>query len=51
MTTVNDMTFKIAGAAGQGVESSGAGFSQATLQVLRGGEDDMVCGLFQRQIV
>ena len=29
MTTVNNMTFKIAGAAGQGVESSGAGFSQA----------------------
>lgn len=34
MTTVNDMTFKIAGAAGQGVESSGAGFSQA---LARGG--------------
>jgi len=29
MPIVNDMTFKIAGAAGQGVESSGAGFSQA----------------------
>jgi 2-oxoglutarate ferredoxin oxidoreductase subunit alpha len=29
MTTINDMTFKIAGAAGQGVESSGAGFTQA----------------------
>ncbi len=29
MTTVNDMTFKIAGAAGQGVESSGAGFAEA----------------------
>lgn len=29
MTTMNDMTFKIAGAAGQGVESSGAGFAQA----------------------
>jgi 2-oxoglutarate ferredoxin oxidoreductase subunit alpha len=34
MTTVNNMTFKIAGAAGQGVESSGAGFSQA---LARGG--------------
>lgn len=34
MTTVNDMTFKIAGAAGQGVESSGAGFAQA---LARGG--------------
>ncbi len=32
MPTVNDMTFKIAGAAGQGVESSGAGFSQALAQ-------------------
>lgn len=29
MTTMNNMTFKIAGAAGQGVESSGAGFSEA----------------------
>ncbi len=29
MTIVNDMTFKIAGAAGQGLESSGAGFTQA----------------------
>ena len=29
MATVNNMTFKIAGAAGQGVESSGAGFAQA----------------------
>lgn len=29
MTTTNNMTFKIAGAAGQGVESSGAGFAQA----------------------
>jgi 2-oxoglutarate ferredoxin oxidoreductase subunit alpha len=29
MTSFNDMTFKIAGAAGQGVESSGAGFTQA----------------------
>ena len=29
MATVNDMTFKIAGAAGQGVQSSGVGFSQA----------------------
>jgi 2-oxoglutarate ferredoxin oxidoreductase subunit alpha len=29
MTTINNMTFKIAGAAGQGVESSGAGFAQA----------------------
>ena len=29
MPVVNDMTFKIAGAAGQGVESSGAGFAQA----------------------
>lgn len=29
MTIVNDMTFKIAGAAGQGVESSGAGFAEA----------------------
>ncbi len=34
MTAVNDMTFKIAGAAGQGVESSGAGFAQA---LARGG--------------
>lgn len=34
MTTINDMTFKIAGAAGQGVESSGAGFVQA---LARGG--------------
>ncbi len=32
MPIVNDMTFKIAGAAGQGVESSGAGFSQALAQ-------------------
>jgi 2-oxoglutarate ferredoxin oxidoreductase subunit alpha len=32
MTTINNMTFKIAGAAGQGVESSGAGFSQALAQ-------------------
>ena len=29
MATINNMTFKIAGAAGQGVESSGAGFAQA----------------------
>jgi 2-oxoglutarate ferredoxin oxidoreductase subunit alpha len=29
MPTINDMTFKIVGAAGQGVESSGAGFAQA----------------------
>ena len=29
MPTINNMTFKIAGAAGQGVESSGAGFAQA----------------------
>jgi 2-oxoglutarate ferredoxin oxidoreductase subunit alpha len=29
MATTNDMTFKIAGAAGQGLESSGAGFAQA----------------------
>jgi 2-oxoglutarate ferredoxin oxidoreductase subunit alpha len=29
MSTINNMTFKIAGAAGQGVESSGAGFAQA----------------------
>ncbi len=29
MTIVNDMTFQIAGAAGQGVESSGAGFAEA----------------------
>jgi 2-oxoglutarate ferredoxin oxidoreductase subunit alpha len=34
MTTINNMTFKIAGAAGQGVESSGAGFTQA---LARGG--------------
>jgi 2-oxoglutarate ferredoxin oxidoreductase subunit alpha len=34
MTTINDMTFKIAGEAGQGVESSGAGFAQA---LARGG--------------
>jgi 2-oxoglutarate ferredoxin oxidoreductase subunit alpha len=34
MTTINAMTFKIAGAAGQGVESSGAGFAQA---LARGG--------------
>ena len=34
MTTINNMTFKIAGAAGQGVESSGAGFAQA---LARGG--------------
>ena len=34
MTTTNNMTFKIAGAAGQGVESSGAGFAQA---LARGG--------------
>jgi 2-oxoglutarate ferredoxin oxidoreductase subunit alpha len=34
MATVNDMTFKIAGAAGQGVQSSGVGFSQA---LARGG--------------
>jgi 2-oxoglutarate/2-oxoacid ferredoxin oxidoreductase subunit alpha len=32
MTTTNNMTFKIAGAAGQGVESSGAGFAQALAQ-------------------
>lgn len=32
MTTINDMTFKIAGAAGQGLESSGAGFVQALAQ-------------------
>ena len=32
MPTINNMTFKIAGAAGQGVESSGAGFSQALAQ-------------------
>lgn len=32
MPNVNDMTFKIAGAAGQGVESSGAGFAQALAQ-------------------
>jgi 2-oxoglutarate/2-oxoacid ferredoxin oxidoreductase subunit alpha len=30
--TINNMTFKIAGAAGQGVESSGAGFAQALAQ-------------------
>jgi 2-oxoglutarate ferredoxin oxidoreductase subunit alpha len=29
MTKINDITFKIAGAAGQGVESSGAGFAEA----------------------
>ena len=29
MRTVNNMTFKIAGEAGQGVESSGAGFGPA----------------------
>jgi 2-oxoglutarate ferredoxin oxidoreductase subunit alpha len=29
MAAINDMTFKIAGAAGQGVESSGAGFAEA----------------------
>ena len=29
MTILNNMTFKIAGAAGQGVESSGAGFAEA----------------------
>ncbi len=34
MAIVNNMTFKIAGAAGQGVESSGAGFVQA---LARGG--------------
>jgi 2-oxoglutarate ferredoxin oxidoreductase subunit alpha len=34
MATVNEMTFKIAGAAGQGVQSSGVGFSQA---LARGG--------------
>ncbi len=34
MTIINNMTFKIAGAAGQGVESSGAGFAQA---LARGG--------------
>lgn len=34
MTTTNNMTFKIVGAAGQGVESSGAGFAQA---LARGG--------------
>jgi 2-oxoglutarate ferredoxin oxidoreductase subunit alpha len=34
MPIINDMTFKIAGAAGQGVASSGAGFSQA---LARGG--------------
>ena len=32
MATINNMTFKIAGAAGQGVESSGAGFAQALAQ-------------------
>jgi len=32
MAIVNNMTFKIVGAAGQGVESSGAGFSQALAQ-------------------
>ncbi len=34
MTVVNNMTFKLAGAAGQGVESSGAGFVEA---LARGG--------------
>jgi 2-oxoglutarate ferredoxin oxidoreductase subunit alpha len=34
MATINNVTFKIAGAAGQGVESSGAGFVQA---LARGG--------------
>ncbi len=34
MSIINDLTFKIAGAAGQGVESSGAGFAQA---LARGG--------------
>lgn len=34
MTTINDMTFKIAGEAGQGIESSGAGFAKA---IARGG--------------
>jgi len=34
MSTVNNMTFKIAGEAGQGVESSGAGFAKA---LARGG--------------
>ena len=34
MPTINNMTFKIGGAAGQGVESSGAGFAQA---LARGG--------------
>ena len=32
MPTINDMSFRIAGAAGQGVESSGAGFAQALAQ-------------------
>jgi 2-oxoglutarate ferredoxin oxidoreductase subunit alpha len=32
METINDMTIKIAGAAGQGLESSGAGFSEALAQ-------------------
>lgn len=32
MARINDMTFKIAGEAGQGVESSGAGFAQALAQ-------------------
>ncbi len=32
MAMINNMTFKIAGAAGQGVESSGAGFAQALSQ-------------------
>ena len=32
MARTNDMTFKIAGEAGQGVESSGAGFAQALAQ-------------------
>jgi 2-oxoglutarate/2-oxoacid ferredoxin oxidoreductase subunit alpha len=34
MEIINNVTFKIAGAAGQGVESSGAGFAQA---LVRGG--------------
>lgn len=32
MAEINNMTFKIAGAAGQGLESSGAGFAQALAQ-------------------
>lgn len=32
MTTINDLSLRIAGAAGQGVESSGAGFAQALAQ-------------------